>query len=97
MNGEKKKYTMTIFGDQYVLVSDEAQEHVMKITMFVDSLMQEIAQATKLSDAKKVAVLAALQIADKFIALEAEAEKKKLWQERLISQIDQEFSSTLHS
>jgi len=94
MNKEKKKYTVTIFGEQYVLVSDEAQEHVMRVSAIVDSLMNEIAQASKLSDAKKIAVLASLQVADKLVALEAKKKEERERYKLLVQAIDQEGLST---
>ena len=93
MNKEKKKYTVTIFGDQYVLVSDEVQEHVMRVSALVDSLMNNIADASKLSDEKKIAVLASLQMADKLVALEAKEKEGKKRYEALVQAIDQECLS----
>ena len=92
MNKEKKKYTVTIFGDQYVLVSDEGREHVMKIASIVDSLMHDIADVSQLSDAKKVAVLANLRMADKILTLESEAEKSEKRCEAIANRIDEKSS-----
>jgi len=88
MNKEKKKYTVTIFGDQYTLVSDEAQEHIMRVASLVDSLMQGIAETSKVSDTKKIAVLASLQMAEKLLSLETGAEKKERRQQALVNRID---------
>jgi len=93
MKKEKKKYTVTIFGDPYVLVSDEVQEHVMRVAAQVDSLMNDIASASKLSDAKRIAVLASLQILDKLLALEAKEKEEKKRCELLAQKIDQECFS----
>ena len=93
MNKEKKKYTVTIFGDQYVLVSDEVQEHVMRVAALVDSLMNQISEGAKLSDAKKIAVLASLQLADKLVLLEEKEKREKKQFEALTRAIDQECSS----
>jgi len=94
MNKEKKRYEVTIFGDQYVLVSDESSERVMDVAQRVDLLLRDIAEASKLSDSKKIAVLAALQTMDKVVALEAEAEEKRVRHKDLMSRIDQECSPT---
>ena len=88
MNKEKKKHTVTIFGDQYTLVSDEPQEHLMHVAAFVDSFMHDIAEASKMSDAKKIAVLASLQIAEKLLALEIDTKKGNERQKALIDKID---------
>jgi cell division protein ZapA len=97
MNTEKKKYKVNIFGDQYVLVSDQSQEHVMKVASTVDSLMRDVAQAANLSDGKRVAVLAALQVADRVATLEFDAQNKKERQEALVTLIEKEISSTCSS
>ena len=93
MNKEKKKYTVTIFGDQYVLVSDEVQEHVMRVAALVDSLMNQISEGAKITDPKKIAVLTSLQIADKLISLEEKEKREKEQFEQLARVIDQECSS----
>lgn len=97
MNTEKKKYKVNIFGDQYMLVSDQSPEHVMKVAATVDSLMNEIAQATSLSDGKRVAVLAALQVADRIATLELAAQNEKERQDALVALIEQECSSSCSS
>lgn len=88
-----KNYKVTIFGDQYTLASDEEHEVVLKAADIVDSLMKEIAQHSKISDAKKIAVLAALQIASKAAILESESEAVKRHKEKLIDRINQELFS----
>lgn len=93
MNKEKKKYTVTIFGDQYVLVSDEGREHVMKIASLVDSLMHDIADASSLSDAKKVAVLANLRMADTILTLEGKVQNGEDRCKALVNCIDEKCSS----
>lgn len=60
-----KKYKVTIFGDSYGLVTDEPEEHVMQTASMVDAHMTEIANRLESVDSKKLAVLAALQIASK--------------------------------
>lgn len=90
---KKRNYKVTIFGDQYTLISDEAEECVLKATHMVDSLMQEIAAVSKITDTKKIAVLAALKIASQLAALESETEAIKRHKEKLIHRIDQELFS----
>jgi len=88
-----KNYKVTIFGDQYTLASDESNEVIIQASNVVDSLMKEIAQHSKISDAKKIAVLAALQIASKAVMLESESDAIKRHKEKLIDRINQELFS----
>ena len=88
-----KNYKVTIFDDQYSLASDESGESIMQAAMLVDTLMKEVAQQSKIADPKKIAVLAALQIACKVGALESESEAIKCQEKKLIDHINQELFS----
>lgn len=63
MSHQVAKYTVSVFGDTYTLVSDEPREHILDVAATVDLLMQEIAQKSNCDDGKRVAVLAALKLA----------------------------------
>ena len=88
-----KNYKVTIFGDQYSLASDESGESIVQAATIVDTLMKEIAQHSKIADPKKIAVLAALQIACKAAVLESESDAIKCQERKLIDHINQELSS----
>lgn len=87
----KKSYKVTIFGDQYTLMSDESEQHVVQAAAIVDAIMKEIAQKSKISDPKKYAVFAALQLASKLTILESEVRSNDLAKERLLGKIEQEL------
>jgi cell division protein ZapA len=53
-----------IFGQTYTIRGELDHEYVMKLASFVDEKMREVANATATVDTQKVAVLAALAIAD---------------------------------
>jgi len=88
-----KSYKVTIFGDQYTLASDESGELIGQAATVVDDLMKQIAQHSKISDPKKIAVMAALQIASKVVTMRAENEEIKRHKEKLIDRINQELFS----
>ena len=90
MINKTKNYRVTIFGDQYNLISDESEERVLEMAALVDTLMKEIADKSKLSDAKKVAVLTALKIAS---LLESERDANNVYKEKLIGRIEKELLS----
>jgi len=69
----KKTLEVTIFGEQYTLVSDESKEHIDNSTRLINEVMQAIRQAG-VSDEKKIAVLASLQFASKMLKMEEERE-----------------------
>ncbi len=60
---EKKRYTVRILGDDYTIVSDETDNHVMASAKQVDELMADIIGKVPSASTQKVAVLAALRIA----------------------------------
>lgn len=90
---EAKRYKVFIFGDEYSLVSDKPQEHIVQASTLVDSLMKEITEKSKINDQKKVAVLTALRIASKVLDLEQTSQVTVQEQERLADAIDRVLSS----
>jgi len=70
MDIEKKKLKIEIFNEQYSFVSDESEQDIVKASQLVDALMREIADKSGLHDGKKIAVLAALRIANRIVNLE---------------------------
>lgn len=53
-----------IFDQVYNVNADENEEYLTELAAYVDAKMREVAQATRTVDSVKVAVLAALNIAD---------------------------------
>jgi cell division protein ZapA (FtsZ GTPase activity inhibitor) len=86
-----KKYNLTIFGENYVILSDEPEERLYAAAQLVDSFMHEAKQKRSSSQTYSVAVLAALQLASKFLATknEQEANSQKL------SQMDAQINNML--
>lgn len=63
-----KKYTVTILGQKYSLVSDEPEELIMRAAEIVNGLMAEITQRATSIDTAKVAVLVSLKLARDYLA-----------------------------
>ena len=74
---------VNIFGAEYVLKSDENQEYVIEIAKYVDQKMREIDRSQAISSNLKVAILAALNIADELF-------QSKKYRERLLNQLGEE-------
>ena len=89
MMNAAKSYKINIFGDQYSIASDESEEHIKQAAQLVDSLMKEIANASRLNDGRKIAVIAALELASKLAVQMQECQAKE---QLLIQQIDQELT-----
>jgi cell division protein ZapA (FtsZ GTPase activity inhibitor) len=94
MNTEKRKYSVDIFGQEYVLISDEAESLITKAAALVDATMREI-QKAGLSDKNKLAILAALRIASLLESERLSNVASKVKEQELLSRIDQELLSFL--
>ncbi|MCX5924760.1 MAG: cell division protein ZapA [Candidatus Dependentiae bacterium] len=93
MKNERTQYKVDIFGEQYVLVSDESAELVINTARCVDSLMKEIATKNNGIDTKKIAVLVALQLASQLVNLKDEKNKNIIQQAHLIDRIEQALNT----
>jgi len=97
MNADTKRYKVTILGEMYSLISDEAEERVLQAALIVDERMANIADKLQLHDEKKVSVLAALQLASELLQLEAEREKQSLKNQALADLIEQVVATSSSS
>lgn len=69
---ESRVYKITIFNDDYSIVSDEPEERIVRSAQLIDSFMKEAFAVSSLADQKKIAVLAGLRLASKVVELENE-------------------------
>ena len=58
-----------IYDQSYNVNADQNEEYLKELAAYVDAKMRSIAEATKMVDSLKVAVLAALNIADEMFTL----------------------------
>jgi cell division protein ZapA len=64
-----------IFGQRFTVTSEDEEEYVKKIASHVDQKMRQIAEATKTAVPLRVAIMAAMSIADAYYkAAERESE-----------------------
>jgi cell division protein ZapA len=67
--------TVRIFGKEYPIASDQNPEYVRMLAAYVDEKMAEVSGGSETATASRVAVLAALNIADEYMRLKNEKEK----------------------
>lgn len=67
---EESLVPVTIFGETYNVRADEDGSYIEELARYVDTKMRTLAESTGTSSPLKVAVLAALNIADEFFKLE---------------------------
>jgi len=70
MDGKKYKVTVEVFGESYSLKSDIELDRVMKVAALVDDRMKKISKANLCLSPNRVAILAALTIAEELLQLE---------------------------
>lgn len=79
--------TVRIFGESYPLRTEEDPAYVERVARHVDARMREIASAGKVVVTSKLAVLAALHIADELFRLRRETERERGERERRIGEL----------
>jgi len=67
--------TVRIFGKEYPVASDQNPEYVRALAAYVDDKMSEVAGGSDAGTSSRMAVLAALNIADEYMRLKTEKEK----------------------
>ena len=88
---DSKSYKITLFGENYTLVSDESEQHIVEVSQRVDLLMKEIALKLPQAPTEKVAVLVALQLASQLLHAKELSTSYELHQEQLVERINQEL------
>jgi len=63
------KTTVRIFGQEYSVRSESDGEHVQQVAALVDEKMREVANASSQVSSLRVAILAALNLADELVSL----------------------------
>ena len=78
-----KQLRVNIFGAEYVLKATENEDEIKQIAAYVDQKMNEIGKTQAVGSNMKIAILAALNIAEELF-------QTQKYQERLIDQINHE-------
>ncbi|QDI91090.1 cell division protein ZapA [Salicibibacter halophilus] len=69
-NQDKRRTTVTIYGDQYTVISDESKNHVNDVSKHVDAKMREMKRVNPYLDTRRLAVLTAINIADEYLKMQ---------------------------
>ena len=78
MDNEKRNITeVEIYKASYKIVNDSSPKYTQSLAKYVDARMKEISQSTSTISSMKVAVLAALNIADDLFKVKKELKTEK--------------------
>ena len=83
MDGEYDSTSVEIFGQTYNVRGEGDPNYLTELARFVDSRMREVAAKVATVDPMKIAILAALNIADEFSRFRRQREKSAgIWIEK---------------
>ncbi|UCZ52204.1 cell division protein ZapA [Bacillus shivajii] len=74
---EKRRTSVTIFGQQYKIVGAEDPDHVKKVARLVDQKMKELKGNNPYLDTNKLAVLTAVNIGNDYLDLLKKIEEEQ--------------------
>jgi cell division protein ZapA len=100
---DKSIITVNIFGNEYTIKGVAEPEYIVTLANYLNNKMSEVQDATGIKDAKKIAILAAINIADELFESKKQIKDSTVPKEQLqvirnkvenlISMIDKELPS----
>ncbi len=78
MAKEPQSIRVVIYDQEYFMRGDLNQEYIQKLAQYLDTKMRSIAERTRTVDTLRVAMLAALNVADEYHQLKARYEEVTL-------------------
>jgi len=83
---EPQSIRVVIYDQEYFMRGDLNQEYIQKLAQYLDTKMRSIAERTRTVDTLRVAMLAALNVADEYHQMKARLEE-------VTQQMDQKVSA----
>ena len=68
----KNRLSISIYGQQYTIMGKASSNYMRMVSGYVDDKMRQIAESNRRLDTTKIAVLAAVNIADEYFRLKQE-------------------------
>lgn len=72
-----ERFKVEIYGQQYSMQGELDPDYVQELAHYVDQKMQAVGQATRMVDTGRIAVLAALSIADELHSLRKQQQETR--------------------
>lgn len=86
-----------IFGSAYQVRGEKDSEHLQEVAQLVDERMREIAEHVSTVDTAKIAILAALNIADELFRCREKQEGQRVEISEKVAELTGELSSALQT
>lgn len=93
MSEDKTRVSVDIYGMQYKLTGHSSSGHMRRVAGLVDEHMNNIAKGFPRLDTPRVAVLAAVNIADEYLKLKEQFENKSIGLQNNIAEEHRELST----
>ena len=72
---ESRQYQINISGNRFSISSQHGEEHVREVEKFLDSQIKEVTEQTESYGPSSIALLVALNLADKLLTLKKKVSK----------------------
>lgn len=89
MNERHESVKITIYGKEYEIKGNQDEEYIHRLAEYVDSTMRNIAEKTQILAFDRIAILAALNIADEMYR------QRRLFEEN-ITRLERELQEALN-
>ena len=89
MNGNARKYKISLRTREYTLVSDESEDHISKVTQVVNQVLDEITRAAVNESEHDLTLLTALSLASKLVHAQSALVSHDARDKQLLELIDQ--------
>ena len=66
---DSNKVNVRIFGQDYVLTGEKSRDHMIRVSAYVDTKMNEVATGFKKGSVSALAVLSSVNIADEYFSV----------------------------
>lgn len=74
-NSQRKRTSVDIYGQQYIIIGTESQSHIRLVASMVDEKMREISSKNPNLDSSKLAVLTAVNVTNDYLKALEELER----------------------
>ncbi len=99
MEASKNKVRVNIYGEEYTVLSEGDTDYIREVASFVDRKMRDIAEKTANKSPSRVAILAALNIADQLYSEQKKGKSELSTVERrtsdIISMLDEKLAKAV--
>lgn len=76
VNKDKNRITVSIMGEEYILRGSSSPDEMDRVGRYVDRLMRKLSENNIQMSRHRIAVLAALNLADELLRLKAEKDHR---------------------